>query len=84
MTKNKLTNIGFPKKQGLYDSNKEHDSCGVGLIADINNEASHDIVKKGLAMDIGYIAYILPFTLGLVTKCLMMGAYGWPSNSDEV
>ena len=50
MTKNKLTNIGFPKKQGLYDSNKEHDSCGVGLIADINNEASHDIVKKGLAM----------------------------------
>jgi len=52
MTKNNITknNIGFPKNQGLYDSNKEHDSCGVGLIADINNQASHDIVKKGLAM----------------------------------
>ena len=52
MTKNNITknNTGFPKNQGLYDSNKEHDSCGVGLIADINNQASHDIVKKGLAM----------------------------------
>ena len=50
MTKNKFTRIGFPKNQGLYNSDKEHDSCGVGLIADINNEASHDIVHKGLAM----------------------------------
>ena len=52
MTKNNIIkdNLGFPKNQGLYDSNKEHDSCGVGLIADTNNQASHDIVKKGLAM----------------------------------
>ena len=49
MTKNNIIkdNIGFPKNQGLYDSNKEHDSCGVGLIVDTNNQASHDIVKKG-------------------------------------
>ena len=52
MTKNKIEidSIGFPKNQGLYDSSKEHDSCGVGFIVDTNNHASHDIVKKGLSM----------------------------------
>ncbi len=43
-------NIGFPKNQGLYDSSKEHDSCGVGFIVDTKNNASHDIVNKGLSM----------------------------------
>ena len=43
-------NIGFPKNQGLYDSSKEHDSCGVGFIVDTKNNASHDIVSKGLSM----------------------------------
>ena len=49
MTKNKIekNSIGFPKNQGLYDSSKEHDSCGVGFIVDTNNHASHDIVNKG-------------------------------------
>ena len=52
MTKNKIEidSIGFPKNQGLYDSSKEHDSCGVGFIVDTNNNASHDIVSKGLSM----------------------------------
>ena len=52
MTKNKIqkNSIGFPKNQGLYDSSKEHDSCGVGFIVDTNNDASHDIVNKGLSM----------------------------------
>ncbi len=34
--------------QGLYNSNKEHDACGVGFIASIKNEKSRDIVEKGL------------------------------------
>lgn len=34
--------------QGLYRSDFEHDSCGVGFVADIPGRASHDIVKKGL------------------------------------
>ena len=52
MTKNKYTKnrIGFPNNQGLYDSNNEHDSCGVGFIVDTNNQSSHDIIKKGLSM----------------------------------
>ncbi|MBL4775897.1 MAG: glutamate synthase large subunit [Mariprofundus sp.] len=37
-----------PPKQGLYDPRLEHDSCGVGFIAHIKNQKSHDIVEKGL------------------------------------
>jgi glutamate synthase (NADPH/NADH) large chain len=33
---------------GLYSSLYEHDSCGVGIVADINNAASHRIVADGL------------------------------------
>ncbi len=35
-------------KQGLYDPEHEHDSCGVGIVANIRGERSHDIVRKGL------------------------------------
>ena len=35
-------------KQGLYDPQFEHDSCGVGVVADIKGGKSHDVVVKGL------------------------------------
>jgi len=38
----------FPKKQGLYDPNFEHDSCGVGFVCDINGKATSSTVKKSL------------------------------------
>ncbi|MCX5686165.1 MAG: glutamate synthase subunit alpha, partial [Candidatus Omnitrophica bacterium] len=38
----------FPSKQGLYDPQLEHDSCGVGFVCDIKGRPSNDIVKKGL------------------------------------
>lgn len=41
-------NCGFPSKQGLYDPEFEKDSCGVGFIASIKGEKTHEIVKKGL------------------------------------
>src|SRR5258707_13850763 len=37
-----------PPAQGLYDPSKEHDSCGVGFVADMKNRKSHDILEKGL------------------------------------
>ncbi len=37
-----------PPAQGLYDPSKEHDSCGVGFVADMQNRKSHDILEKGL------------------------------------
>ena len=35
-------------RKGLYDPRFEHDACGVGFIADLNNVRSHDIVRKGI------------------------------------
>ncbi len=38
----------LPPKQGLYDPAFEHDSCGLGFVATLRKEASHDIVVRGL------------------------------------
>ena len=37
-------------QQGLYRNEYEHDACGVGLVADLNGAASHDIVADGLTI----------------------------------
>ncbi|MGO8103947.1 glutamate synthase large subunit [Rhizobium leguminosarum] len=39
---------GLPKKQGLYDPRNEHDACGVGFVAHMKGQKSHQIVKDGL------------------------------------
>ena len=38
----------LPRAVGLYDPAKEHDSCGVGFVADLHNRKSHAILEKGL------------------------------------
>ena len=35
---------------GLYRSQYEHDACGVGMVANLSGEASHDIVAKGMTI----------------------------------
>ena len=35
-------------KQGLYDPQFERDACGVGVVANITGDKSHDIIQKGL------------------------------------
>ena len=37
-----------PGPQGLYHPRNEHDACGMGLVASIRGEKSHDIIRKGL------------------------------------
>ncbi|HEU5352347.1 MAG TPA: glutamate synthase large subunit [Terracidiphilus sp.] len=37
-----------PQPQGLYHPHNEHDACGMGLVASIRGEKSHDIIRKGL------------------------------------
>jgi glutamate synthase domain-containing protein 2/glutamate synthase domain-containing protein 1/glutamate synthase domain-containing protein 3 len=37
-----------PQQQGLYYPQYEHDACGMGLVASIRGEKSHDIIRKGL------------------------------------
>ena len=39
---------GMPKAQGLYDPRNEHDACGIGFVANISGEKSHDIILKGI------------------------------------
>ncbi len=36
------------KPQGLYHPSNEHDACGMGLVASIKGEKSHEIIRKGL------------------------------------
>ncbi|MGH7011085.1 MAG: glutamate synthase large subunit, partial [Caulobacteraceae bacterium] len=38
----------IPPPQGLYDPSREHDSCGVGFVADIKGRKSHEVVTRGL------------------------------------
>ena len=36
--------FGFPEKKGLYDPSMEKDSCGVGFVANIKGQPSHQIM----------------------------------------
>src|SRR5579862_1025428 len=40
--------FGLPKPQGLYHPEQEHDACGIGFVANIKGEKSHDIIEKGI------------------------------------
>jgi glutamate synthase (NADPH/NADH) large chain len=39
---------GLPEPQGLYHPRNEHDACGMGFVANIKGEKSHDIILKGI------------------------------------
>src|SRR4051812_20749938 len=39
---------GLPPKQGLYDPQFEHESCGVGFVAHIKGQKSHSIIRQGI------------------------------------
>jgi glutamate synthase (ferredoxin) len=43
-----MTRNGYPPKQGLYDPQYEHDSCGFGFVVDIKGRRSHGIVRQSL------------------------------------
>ena len=47
MTRLNPTN-GLPPAQGLYDPAHEHDACGIGFVASITGNKSHDIIRKGI------------------------------------
>ena len=38
----------LPPAQGLYDPSTEHDACGIGFVASLNGDRSHEILRKGL------------------------------------
>ncbi|AQQ53069.1 glutamate synthase large subunit [Planococcus lenghuensis] len=38
----------YPVRQGLYDPEHEHEACGIGMIASVNGEQSHEIVQNAI------------------------------------
>ena len=38
------------RQHGLYRSEYEHDACGVGMVANLSGEASHEIVVSGMTV----------------------------------
>jgi glutamate synthase (NADPH) large chain len=37
-----------PSAQGLYHPAQEHDACGIGFVANVRGQKSHDIINKGI------------------------------------
>ncbi|OPA74121.1 glutamate synthase large subunit [Paenibacillus selenitireducens] len=46
----KLNGNGLPPKQGLYDPQFEKDACGMGFVAHIKGQKSHEIVRQALTV----------------------------------
>ncbi len=42
--------MDLPQKTGLYNPQNEHDSCGIGFVAHIKGQKSHEILKRGLSV----------------------------------
>ncbi len=40
--------LRVPGRQGLYHPQHEHDACGMGLVASIRGEKTHEIIRQGL------------------------------------
>ncbi|MDV2683539.1 glutamate synthase large subunit [Alkalihalophilus lindianensis] len=43
-----MQNARYPKKQGLYDPQFEHDNCGIGFLAHMKGQKSHEVVQDAL------------------------------------
>jgi glutamate synthase (NADPH/NADH) large chain len=43
-----LVRSGLPPAEGLYDPRTEHDACGIGFVAHLKGQKSHDIIVKGI------------------------------------
>ena len=38
----------YPQKNGLYDFKNEHDACGIGFVANVDGNRSHEIIEQGI------------------------------------
>lgn len=46
----RLIRNGLPHKQGLYDPQFERDACGIGFVANIKGNKSHEIVQQAVTV----------------------------------
>ena len=42
--------LDVPQDKGLYSFRNEHDACGVGMVANLDNRAEHAIIENGLTV----------------------------------
>ncbi|NEW75680.1 glutamate synthase large subunit [Streptomyces rhizosphaericus] len=45
-----MRSASHPARQGMYDPRNEHDACGVGFVATLTGEASHELVEQALTV----------------------------------
>ncbi|MEU1780503.1 glutamate synthase large subunit [Streptomyces abikoensis] len=45
-----MRHASHPAHQGMYDPRNEHDACGVGFVATLTGEASHELVEQALTV----------------------------------
>lgn len=45
-----MRSASHPAPQGMYDPRNEHDACGVGFVATLTGEASHELVEAALTV----------------------------------
>src|ERR1700686_961195 len=43
-----MTVPAIPAKQGLYDPQYEHDSCGVGFVVDLKGRKTHKLIRDAI------------------------------------
>ena len=48
--KNNIPDFTQIQKKGLYIPELEHDSCGVGVVANIRGNISHEIINQGITV----------------------------------
>ncbi|MFY9842390.1 MAG: glutamate synthase large subunit [Terriglobales bacterium] len=48
MTTRRTKTNAPPPAQGLYHPAQEHDACGIGFVANVRGQKSHEIVSKGI------------------------------------
>jgi glutamate synthase (NADPH/NADH) large chain len=46
--------------KGLYDYREEHDACGIGFYANMDNKRSHDIIDKCISVIIPAPSPVMP------------------------
>jgi len=46
-TESKVSYHPLPGNQGLYESRREHDACGIGAVVNISGKREHTIIEYG-------------------------------------
>ena len=46
--RNSSISPGLPSAQGLYDPRNEHDNCGMGFVASMRGEKTHEMIDMGI------------------------------------